>query len=288
MAGSNCKRSCTVDGCDKPYRARGYCATHWSRWRRHGSPHDGAATPLEGKCAVEWCDREARSRFRQTGVKYCAKHYLQMFNHGRILPKPADSDPSRICGVDGCKSVVRSPRAQLCEMHYMRKRRTGSTGPASRVHGGHESCTYCGAATGGKKYCSSRCATRSLRGNPIERECSVCDATYRPMNKGIDRKVCSDECKQTLLAAYQDVRRFNSSLTPEGRRLRHKVFSRDGWVCQLCGDPVNRKARWPSPDSVTIDHIIPVSKGGTHDERNLQCAHARCNVRKGAKMQEAA
>jgi hypothetical protein len=35
-------RTCTVveDGerCKKPLRARGYCATHWSRWKRHGDP----------------------------------------------------------------------------------------------------------------------------------------------------------------------------------------------------------------------------------------------------------
>lgn len=31
------------------------------------------------------------------------------------------------------------------------------------------------------------------------------------------------------------------------------------------------------PDAPTIDHIIPVSKGGTNDESNLQTAHWSCN-----------
>lgn len=29
---------CTVPGCDKPYRARGWCATHYGRWREWGDP----------------------------------------------------------------------------------------------------------------------------------------------------------------------------------------------------------------------------------------------------------
>lgn len=31
-------KTCSVEGCEKPLRARGWCATHWSRWRRSGSP----------------------------------------------------------------------------------------------------------------------------------------------------------------------------------------------------------------------------------------------------------
>lgn len=29
-------RGCEVDGCRNPHEARGYCATHYSRWQRHG------------------------------------------------------------------------------------------------------------------------------------------------------------------------------------------------------------------------------------------------------------
>lgn len=30
--------TCAVDGCDNPTRARGWCETHYQRWRRHGDP----------------------------------------------------------------------------------------------------------------------------------------------------------------------------------------------------------------------------------------------------------
>ena len=33
------KANCSIDGCDKPVRARGWCATHHHRWRVNGDPN---------------------------------------------------------------------------------------------------------------------------------------------------------------------------------------------------------------------------------------------------------
>jgi hypothetical protein len=30
---------CSIEGCGKPLRARGWCSTHWARWRTHGDPN---------------------------------------------------------------------------------------------------------------------------------------------------------------------------------------------------------------------------------------------------------
>lgn len=30
---------CSIEGCTKKVRARGWCPTHWARWRKNGSPH---------------------------------------------------------------------------------------------------------------------------------------------------------------------------------------------------------------------------------------------------------
>lgn len=32
------ERTCTIDGCDNPHMARGWCSKHWKRWRSTGDP----------------------------------------------------------------------------------------------------------------------------------------------------------------------------------------------------------------------------------------------------------
>lgn len=64
------------------------------------------------------------------------------------------------------------------------------------------------------------------------------------------------------------------------------VFNRDGWTCQICFYAVSRYDEWPSPSSPTIDHIVPLSKGGSHTYSNVRLAHHGCNA--GKKDREAA
>lgn len=52
------------------------------------------------------------------------------------------------------------------------------------------------------------------------------------------------------------------------------LIDRDGLDCHICGKPVPR-------DKVSIDHLIPLSKGGPHVAWNLSIAHRLCNTRRG-------
>jgi 5-methylcytosine-specific restriction endonuclease McrA len=58
---------------------------------------------------------------------------------------------------------------------------------------------------------------------------------------------------------------------------RAQVIERSGGICHIC------KGRVPS-DEIHIDHIIPLALGGSHTADNLAVAHARCNMRKGARF----
>ena len=56
-------------------------------------------------------------------------------------------------------------------------------------------------------------------------------------------------------------------------------------VCAICGRPVDKTLRFPHPMSPTIDHIIPIEKGGhPSDISNLQLAHFACNRQKSTKI----
>jgi 5-methylcytosine-specific restriction endonuclease McrA len=52
---------------------------------------------------------------------------------------------------------------------------------------------------------------------------------------------------------------------------RRAVFARDDWMCQYCGARSN----------LTVDHVVPRSKGGPSSWENIVASCAPCNRRKG-------
>jgi excisionase family DNA binding protein len=54
---------------------------------------------------------------------------------------------------------------------------------------------------------------------------------------------------------------------------KRRLWERDGGICGICREPV-------SQGQMHVDHVIPRSRGGTHEWPNLQTAHRLCNIRK--------
>ena len=56
-------------------------------------------------------------------------------------------------------------------------------------------------------------------------------------------------------------------------------------VCGICGLSVDKTLKYPDPMSPSIDHIIPIDRGGhPSDINNLQLAHWKCNRMKANKL----
>lgn len=55
-------------------------------------------------------------------------------------------------------------------------------------------------------------------------------------------------------------------------------------ICALCGHPIDRAIPWPDRLSASVDHIVPLSKGGAHAQHNLQWTHLGENSAKGARL----
>lgn len=61
------------------------------------------------------------------------------------------------------------------------------------------------------------------------------------------------------------------------------LFIRDKGVCQICGmptDPHDIENGHIRKNYPTLDHIVPLSKGGSHTWGNVQLAHMKCNAGK--------
>lgn len=59
---------------------------------------------------------------------------------------------------------------------------------------------------------------------------------------------------------------------------KYNVFLRDMYTCQYCLDSFTNKR------DLTLDHVIPVSKGGKSNFENTVCACKPCNHLKGDKL----
>lgn len=69
------------------------------------------------------------------------------------------------------------------------------------------------------------------------------------------------------------LRVFNGFVRREVRFSRRNIFERDKNTCQYCGK------RLPKPD-LTLDHVIPQSRGGRDTWENLVLACVNCNIKK--------
>lgn len=144
------------------------------------------------------------------------------------------------------------------------------------------------------------------------RDCGICGTLYAAPGRDTNSKVCRPcrpaarlerrlswaERHPAERARYQQRwRDANLHRLHAAKRLRYQmeasapftvseIYERDGWVCQLCWVPVRSDLRYPDPQSASLDHVIPIARGGTHTPENVQLAHLVCNQRKQDRMPE--
>ena len=239
------------------------------------------------------------------GYGMCPKHYKAWKKYGDPDGKPEPR--KRVVGVEPC-SIDGCDRPQSgrgwCGMHNYRRRTYGAADHRFgwEVRGGCKVCPRCGVdkplsdyspAASVCKACNALWAREHRRNTPRARQgklrvvvCDFCERSF--VGDGKRSRYCSSECfdanRNKANWKYVNKRRalLREALVESFDRV--EIFERDDWVCQLCGTPVDRLATFPAPLSASLDHIIPISRGGTHEPGNAQCSHLRCNVSKGARM----
>lgn len=107
----------------------------------------------------------------------------------------------------------------------------------------------------------------------LDKECAHCLTPFRA--RTAKRKFCSDRCGRSS-ARYRRESRIRLAYVEDVSKGR--VAVRDKWRCQLCGKRVNKVLQHPHPMSWSLDHVIPIARGGEHSYANTQLAHLVCNI----------
>lgn len=120
--------------------------------------------------------------------------------------------------------------------------------------------------------------------------CKNCGIEFCQMVTGYNSEVyCSERCQvRWFNKTHSDKRhkiltsrKYDKSISLE------RLFKRDKGVCYLCGKPcdwndgVTKEGTFVAGNNYpSIDHIVPVAKGGTHTWDNIKLAHRICNTLK--------
>lgn len=120
--------------------------------------------------------------------------------------------------------------------------------------------------------------------------CEICGKPYHTLNT--NQKTCSPECSKRLQNIHRDHRIPKGAVIDRNISLA-SLYERDKGACHICGlaceyddyeivDGVKKIGNlYP-----TIDHVIPLARGGLHEWANVKLAHRICNSIKSANVEE--
>lgn len=268
-----------------------------------------------------WCDGCNPHRRRTVDRPLACKQCGGGFPPRDRLGKPRLFCSTRCRRIDAEKK--RKSRPMLCEfcgVGYLGRKTSRFCGPQCRRLSRPKptvelTCKGCGEvfrvgrSQKRRLFCTFECKASTWKVNALH-HCLWCGKEFRPANR-TSGKFCSRECAFSALKAghpqareSQKVKGFSRSAkqrcilygVPYEVVRRQDVFERDGWTCGICGvELLRHQQRDPETNRLndrcpTIDHIIPLSLGPPspgHIPSNVMAACRKCNVAKGASVDEA-
>lgn len=249
------KATCSVDTCDRPSKARGWCYSHWDRWRRLGDVQ--ADRPLRARqangasvgCRVDGCGRSHYAK----GLCRTHNQYLRQGQAvEEMVPVREMHRPGGTCAVSDCPKP--SHCLGLCTTHYCRKYRHGSTTLPQKP--------------------PKEPVAELARLRAYQRAWKAAEY-HRNRDAVIARRKAWQEANAERMKLHDARKRYKR----RGQMVEtHIPFSVDQlsqkiaywgnrcWVCKGAFE--------------AVDHMKPVSKGGPHMLANLRPICRSCNSRK--------
>jgi hypothetical protein len=174
---------CRYEECRNPQKARGWCGTHYARWRKHGDPgivtgagrRPAPIIPPDERCDVLGCEKRSKVR------GYCTKHYQRVMRTGspeivrQAGRKPNVDIPFLLCGK--CDNI--QYRAGLCQAHYRETQLCAEPGCMNKHQYGKARCTlheqidHCNVHLGFEGWCTGRPYANGMCKKCYEKEVRV-------------------------------------------------------------------------------------------------------------------
>lgn len=213
----------------------------------------------------------------------------------------------RTCELPGCDVLVhtgtplamaqKGPRAKrFCSTTHTH--RAAAMRQRARLRANQFTCSGCGATWPKESGSRSRCVWWCGSATPVpdshpsrssavppshpsrRGRCAHCCGDYLAVRTAnLTVRYCSPRCGR----AAQAVNRSRRARAAFVERVEiGELLIRDGGLCGLCGDLITPITHGPL--RVSLDHVIPLSLGGTHERANAQPAHQWCNNGKGNRI----
>lgn len=280
-------RTCSADGCDRPVYCRELCARDYRRWLRYDGSTDLPERPAKG-CSAQDCPSP------HFGNGLCNKHYLRTRKTGS-LEGPVQRDP--VCTVDDCERphLARG----FCKRHWSQDdyRRNGDAIRAARKDWERRNPGKA-AEYARRGYARHRDRARAYRRRYYAENRDAILASsrqYRQQNAEAiaeRKRIYAQANADRLGEYYAEWARLNPGKRRESHRRRRArlagtfvrqvdyaaILAGFGMVCHICGGGIG------SATDLHFDHVIPVSRGGSHVQENILPSHTICNLRKGTKL----
>jgi 5-methylcytosine-specific restriction endonuclease McrA len=252
------------------------CSNLWNSNRFKTDARLNKGSSRQVRCA--WCDKGySVPQSKQRKSYYCSRVCLATYRTSRRADLPCET-----CGK--VKSVM--PKeistfrfcSKACKWEDMKRSMVGENNPAwiDREHVACESCGKVYRSHGSRKnrFCNMRCFGKYMS--------TANRGENNPLWKGgISSLMSSHEWRKNNLAKRREVAAKRRARELGCQRVetidRTLIIQRDQSACYICDKILTL-------EKITIDHVVPIAKGGEASYSNLKVCCRSCNARKGNKL----